>query len=210
MNCISSTKKLPFKHFIQGVPKPWGLAPAEKGSSWTNSGTLEPSSCIVIHFIVKKINTCIMAAKHPELNCDIQTCRNSLQEFLPKHMHNISVAAAPQQFSLQIQSNWWQSVSSNTILPAWWSSGFPSPPSTHQKVICNRLWPPGICWGACKIIRLHKHAWFLESWNRDQISTNQVHEPSIIYSINPLDSQIVNWKTPGKKVSQASKPRRPS
>ncbi len=49
-----------------------------------------------------------------------------------------------------------------------------------------------------------------DSWNRDQISTNQMHKPSIIYSINPLNSQIVNWKTPGKKVSQASKPRRPS
>jgi hypothetical protein len=68
MNYISSTKKLPFKHFIQGVPKPWGLAPAEKEFSRTNSGTLELSSHILIHFIVKKINTCIMAAKYPELN----------------------------------------------------------------------------------------------------------------------------------------------
>jgi len=29
---------------------------------------LELSPHIVIHFIVKKINTCIMAAKYPELN----------------------------------------------------------------------------------------------------------------------------------------------
>jgi hypothetical protein len=43
-----------------------------------------------------------MAAKYPELNGDIQTCRNSLQEFLPKHTHNITAAAAPQQFSLHI------------------------------------------------------------------------------------------------------------
>ncbi len=81
---------------------------------------------------------------------------------------------------------------------------FPIPPPSKENLQYG-LFPRDSA--GDKMIRLHKYAWFLKSWNCDQISTSQVNKPSIIYSI-PLNGQIVNHKrTPGKKASPASKPR---